>query len=164
MKLRTIFIQKIILGAVLIAICAAVTFFIKESLDTQDPEAALPLITIQYINDDFPSQNIYRAGYTWSFITTMETWQAPSLAPEDLPIVPQEVLPNESIKIIFSQTPDEINVWRASGRYSTDFLEISMDTPGEFFTPSTSGEYLYRIVANWGSRGEIQYYFSLNVT
>ncbi len=163
MKLRTVFIRKLILGAVLIAISAGITLFIKESLDTQDPEAALPIITIIYNEEEFPSNNIYRAGYTWSFITTVEKWQAPSLLPEDLPIVPETVLSDMPVSVSFSQTPDNLQIWRATGRYSTDFLEISMQTQGEFFTPTSSGEYLYRIIADWGSRGEIQYYFSMRV-
>ena len=38
--------KKLVLGAVLIFLSACVTMFIKESLDTKDPESALPLLTV----------------------------------------------------------------------------------------------------------------------
>ncbi len=164
MKLRTVIIRKFLLGAFLIAVCAGMTFIIKESLDTRDPETALPIITITYNDAVFPQQNIYRAGYTWSFITTVEKWQAPSLLPEDLPIVPENVLADMPVEITFSQTPQTLQIYRATGRYSTDFLEISTEADGEFYTPTTQGEYLYKVVAGWGSRGEIQYYFAMSVS
>ncbi len=161
--MRTIFIRKLVLGAILIALCAGITLLIKEALDTQDPESALPIITITYNEGIFPEQSIYRAGYTWSFVTTVENWQAPSLLPEDLPIMPERVLADMPMKITFSQTPQDVQIFRASGRYSTDFLEVSTQVDGEFYTPTAQGEYLYRVVANWGSRGEIQYYFAMSV-
>ena len=164
MKVRKVLVQKILLGILLIALAAGVTVFIKESLDTQDPESALPLITVAYNDGEMSAQNVFRAGYTWSFFTTVEVWQAPSIAAEDLPITPVDIQPSTPIKVMFSSTPSELRIWRAEGRYSSDFLEISCDNPGEFTAPATPGTYLYRIKADWGSRGDIQYYFALTVT
>ncbi|MEG2930908.1 MAG: hypothetical protein RR825_03900 [Ruthenibacterium sp.] len=163
MKGHKLVVRKILLGIVLVSLAAVITVFIKESLDTQDPESALPLITVKYNSGEMSAQNIYRAGYQWSFFTTVEDWQAPSLSPEDLPITPVDIQPGTPIQISFSSTPSELRIWRAAGRYSTDFLELSCPVTGEFTAPASPGIYLYRVVASWGNRGEIQYYFALSV-
>ncbi len=163
MKTRRRLIRKIVLATVLILLCAAVTVVLKETLDTQDPEAALPIITITYEGTPILEQNIYRAGYDWSFFTTVERWQAPSLVPEDLPIVPQEVAGGSLFEITFTSTPSELLLYRASGRYSTDFSLVETEEDGVFTAPLEPGVYLYKINASWGTRGDIQYYFALSV-
>ncbi|MEG2286481.1 MAG: hypothetical protein RSC00_01115 [Ruthenibacterium sp.] len=163
MKGRKLVVRKVLLGIVLVLLAAGITVFIKESLDTQDPESALPLITVRYNDGEMSAQNIYRAGYQWSFFTTVEDWQAPDLAPEDLPITPVEIQPGTPLEMSFSSTPSSLRIWRAAGRYSSDFLELSCPISGEFSAPANPGIYLYRAVASWGHRGEIQYYFALSV-
>ncbi len=156
-------IKKIFVATILILLSAVLTIFIKEALDTRDPESALPIITITQDGIPLLEQNVYRAGYDWSFFTTVERWQAPSLVPEDLPIIPQEILPGAKFEISFSSTPTEIAIWRATGRYSTDFSVIETQNEGNFIAPLTTGEYLYRVEASWGTRGSIQYFFALSV-
>ncbi len=164
MKMRRKLIKKLILATILIIISAIVTVVIKEALDTQDPEAALPIIEIKYDSNEINSDNIYRAGYDWSFFTTVERWQAPNIQPQDLPIVPQEVPANAKFNISFTSTPTQIDIYRASGQQSEDFLKIETETMGEFYAPGESGVYLYRLRCVFGSKGEIQYYFALSVT
>ena len=161
MKMPKIFLRKIIIGFLLLVMAAGFTLVLKETLDTKDPESALPTISVQY--NDGQVQGVYRAGYSWSFFTTIENRQAPSLAPEDLPLTPVAVLPAHPVKITFSKTPSELRIWRAKGRYSTDYLELSNEQEGVFDTPSMPGVYLYKVKADWGSRGTIQYYFALDV-
>ncbi len=163
MKMRRRLIKKIILATVLLIASAVVTVIIKEALDTQDPEAALPIITIKYNDTQINSDNIYRAGYDWSFFTTVDRWQAPSLQPGDLPIVPQEVPENTLLEISFTSSPTEIEIYRTTGMQSTDFLKIETENIGEFYAPVESGEYLYKLRAVFGNKGEIQYYFALTV-
>ncbi|MEG0167809.1 MAG: hypothetical protein RSD01_04360 [Ruthenibacterium sp.] len=162
MKTPKLLIRKILLGMVLIAIAAGITVFIKESLDTQDPESALPIIRVEYNGIEMPPAVIYRAGYEWSFFTTMER-QAPTLAQEDLPITPYDMQPDAAIKISFSKTPSTLRVWRANGRYSTDFTELASEDKSTFTTPHDAGVYLYKVKAEWGRRGFIQYYFAVDV-
>ncbi|MEG2165462.1 MAG: hypothetical protein RRY96_04145, partial [Ruthenibacterium sp.] len=109
-----------------------------------------------------PPAVIYRAGYEWSFFTTMER-QAPTLAQEDLPITPYDMQPDAAIKISFSKTPSTLRVWRANGRYSTDFTELASEDKSTFTTPHDAGVYLYKVKAEWGRRGFIQYYFAVDV-
>lgn len=62
------FFRKLIIGAVLLAIATGMTAFIKESLDTQDPESALPIITVLYGDEELvPDKEVRRAGWEWNF-------------------------------------------------------------------------------------------------
>lgn len=154
------FIRKILLGAVLIALSAVATMFIKESLDTQDPESSLPLMAVEY--NGMPITDVYRAGYEWSFFTTVER-RTPQLSESDIPLVPVDVTPSAPLRIKFSKEPSTLKITRASGRYSTDFLELTDVRDGAFKTPTVPGVYVYKVYAEWKARGYIQYYFALQV-
>jgi hypothetical protein len=154
------FLKKVLLGTVLIALAAVVTVFLKETLDTQDPESALPIITVEYNGLALP--DVYRAGYEWSFFATVER-RTPQLSEADIPLVPADVLPAAPIRITFSKEPSVLTIKRAAGRYSTDFLEITDVQDGTFRTPTVAGIYVYKVYAEWYGRGNIQYYFALQV-
>ncbi len=75
MKLPKIFFRKLIIGAVLLAIATGMTAFIKESLDTQDPESALPIITVLYGDEELvPDKEVRRAGFCAE--ETGKAWRA----------------------------------------------------------------------------------------
>ena len=99
MKISRLALRKLLLGAVLLLVAAAITMFIKESLDTQNPESALPILTIEYNGTEVPPSQegfLYRAGYEWSFFTTVER-RAPQLAENDLPLIPLDVSPQAEL-------------------------------------------------------------------
>ncbi|WP_367924423.1 hypothetical protein [uncultured Ruthenibacterium sp.] len=165
MRISRIALRKLLIGAILLVIAAAITMFIKESLDTQDPESALPILSIEYNGTQIPPSQegfLYRAGYEWNFFTTVER-RAPQLAENDLPLVPLDVSSQAELKLLFSKEPSGLKVLRASGTSSTEFLELTDASDGTFNTPATPGTYVYKILAEWGNRGYIQYYFSLQV-
>ena len=98
MKLPKIFFRKLIIGAVLLAIATGMTAFIKESLDTQDPESALPIITVLYGDEELvPDKEVRRAGWEWNFFLTQE--KTPLLSPEDVPLQPVDVMPGAQIRL-----------------------------------------------------------------
>ncbi len=165
MKNSRIALRKLVVGAVLLLVAAAITMFIKESLDTQNPESALPILTVEYNGAAVPPNQegfLYRAGYEWSFFTTVER-RAPQLAENDLPLIPLDVSPQAEMKLLFSKEPSSLKVLRASGTGSTEFLELTDASDGTFNTPASSGVYVYKVLAEWSTRGYIQYYFSLQV-
>lgn len=165
MKISRIALRKLVVGAVLLLVAAAITMFIKESLDTQNPESALPILTVEYNGAAVPPNQegfLYRAGYEWSFFTTVER-RAPQLAENDLPLIPLDVSPQAEMKLLFSKEPSSLKVLRASGTGSTEFLELTDASDGTFNTPASSGVYVYKVLAEWSTRGYIQYYFSLQV-
>ena len=153
MKLPKIFFRKLIIGAVLLAIATGMTAFIKESLDTQDPESALPIITVLYGDEELvPDKEVRRAGWEWNFFLTQE--KTPLLSPEDVPLQPVDVMPGAQMRILFTKEPSELRVMRAVSDKPTEYLELS-DAGG--------GLYFYKVRAEWSGRGFIQYYFALQV-
>ena len=162
MKLPKIFFRKLIIGAVLLAIATGMTAFIKESLDTQDPESALPIITVLYGDEELvPDKEVRRAGWEWNFFLTQE--KTPLLSPEDVPLQPVDVMPGAQMRILFTKEPSELRVMRAVSDKPTEYLELSDAGGGRFSTPTTPGLYFYKVRAEWSGRGFIQYYFALQV-
>ena len=135
---------------------------IKESLDTQDPESALPIITVLYGDEELvPDKEVRRAGWEWNFFLTQE--KTPLLSPEDVPLQPVDVMPGAQMRILFTKEPSELRVMRAVSDKPTEYLELSDAGGGRFSTPTTPGLYFYKVRAEWSGRGFIQYYFALQV-
>lgn len=160
MKQPATVLKRVLLGAVLIALSACLSMVIKESLDTQDPESALPILTVTC--DGTPITDVYRAGYVWSFFATMER-RTPQLLEEDLPLVPVDVNPQAEVRMAFSTPPSQLQVQRAQGLGSRDYLQVVSDDPSVFRAPTEPGVYVYKVLASWSGRGYIQYYFALQV-
>ena len=170
MKMPKIFIRKVIIGAVLIALSAAVTLTLKEWLDTQNPEYALPILTVSCNGTPLSSESnngstpgnepksLLRAGYEWNFFTTIER-RTPPVTAEDLPLQPTTISASVPISLTFSKEPSSVQVWRAEGRHGQDFLELTNVDPCNFSAPSSVGTYIYRVRAEWTGRGYIQYFF-----
>lgn len=161
MKMPVRIAKKIILGIILISFAAGISVFLKESLDTLDPESSLPILTVT--QNGQPVTDVYRAGYQWSFFATVER-RTPQVSEADLPLVPVPVAPLADIRLDFSAKPSTLKVYRASHRPSAEYLEIASENPAAFPAPGTAGTYIYKIFAEWGDRGHIQYYFSVYVT
>lgn len=169
-------ILKILAGILLITLAAGLTYIIKEKLSARNPKNALPTISILYNNAPLPTEHIALASYSWRFLNeeTQEVildgddWQKISYAP---------VVPDSPLEISFSYPCDEIKISRAeegsmifheissnlsNGTASADTADpntVLLRTP----TPSVSLKYTYRIEANWGIRGSVQYYFNIEV-
>lgn len=147
-------------GILLIALSAGVTVVIKEALDTLDPESSLPLFEV-YLGGNKVNE-VYRAGYEWSFFTTVER-QAPRLSESDIPLVPVETLPQAPIRLTFSKQPSEVRVFRSESGADSNYMELANADPMAFSAPVRPGMYVYKIQAQWDRRGEIQYYFAVHV-
>ena len=159
MKYPKTIIRKELLGVLLITLASLGALFIKESLDTKDPQSALPDIEVNYNGAPLPAGSVFMAGYSWNFLTTIET--SPQLMPEDIPLYPVDVQQQIPMKISFTKPPKSLKISRAEGRYSADFIEITSEVDGEILSPSVPGIYVYKVEAGWGFRGSILYYFSV---
>lgn len=164
MKLPKTFFKKLLLGALLIWICAACTTLLKEVLDTRNPESALPVITVRYEYGDQPFSNereVRRAGWEWSFFLTRE--KTPLLALDEVPLAPASVLPGAQITIDFTREPGELQVFQcAYTDLPSELEELPGARSGSFAAPTQPGRYYYKVRAEW-PRGFIQYYFALQV-
>lgn len=160
MKLPNKLWLRILVGLVLLLIAAGISLFIKESLDEQDPETSLPLIYVTYDGTDLPG--VYRAGYSWSFFTTIAK-NTPTLAPEDIPLTPVDMYAGTELKIHFSSKQSTLKISLAEGQYSNDYTVLSDVDNGVLNAPSSAGVYVYRVEASWSSRGSIIYYFCVRI-
>ena len=160
MKTPKIFFKKLLLGIVLLVAAALVSLLIKEALDTQDPETALPIIDVRCDGASVP--DIYRAAYQWNFFLTTEKRDTQRVAVADMPFVARDAQPGQPINITFSKTPENLRVWRAEGRSGLNFTELSGVQNGSFLTPSSPGVYVYKVYGEW-NRGNVLYYFAVEV-
>ncbi len=160
MKLPKQFLKKFLLGIILIAIAAGISVFIKESLDTMDPESSLPILTVR--QDRQVITDVYRAGYEWNFFATVER-RTPQVSGADIPLVPVPVPPQAEITLRFTKDPSALRVFRSDNQRTSHYLEIADEDPSTFLTPSKPGMYVYKILAEWFGRGNIQYYFAIQV-
>ena len=155
-----IVLKKVLAGILLIALSAGITVLIKEALDTLDPESSLPLFEVSIGGNKI--NEVYRAGYEWSFFTTMER-QAPRLSESDIPLVPVETLPQAPIQLSFSKQPSEVRIFRSESGPDSTYMELVNADPMSFSAPVRGGMYVYKVQAQWNNRGEIQYYFAVHV-
>lgn len=164
MNLPKTFFKKLLLGIVLIGISASLTMLFKEMLDTNNPESALPIITVRYEFGEQPLSNereVRRAGWEWAFFLTNE--KTPLLGLGDVPLSPVNVLPGAEISIDFTREPRELQVFQCA--YTGILQEMErLECEGEdsFPAPTQPGRYYYKVRAEW-ARGFIQYYFALQV-
>lgn len=160
MKMPKKVITKVLIGFVLVVLAAVSALLIKEYFDTRAPEAALPIMTLKYEGRVVPG--VYRAGYEWSFFMTIAR-QAPQVSVDDLPLTPIAVQPQMPMELEFSRKSGSARIWRAAGRFGNDFIELTDVNIASLSTPSSAGIYVYKVLADWGSRGNVQYYFALDV-
>ena len=162
MKGHAMLIRKLVIGAICILLAAGLTLVLKEVLDTQDPEQALPILEVRCNDVPMPPEYLLRAGYEWNFFTTKET--KTSVVPnEEMALMPMEVMAQTPVVVSYSTRPKELKLQRwdaATGEY----LEVTTTTPGHFQAPAVAGRYVYRVTGTWTFRGEIQDYFCLQVT
>ncbi|MDO5602432.1 MAG: hypothetical protein Q4G07_06650 [Oscillospiraceae bacterium] len=170
MKLPKIFLKKLLLGAVCIAVAALASLALKDIVDSYNPESSLPILEINNVytsplvsGDGSPEKSLVRANYSWRFITGVK--EGLSLGPSDFAMLPVSVLPSTPILFHFSREPESLSISRATGAYPSeeDFIRYNGSAlAGEINTPSTPGTYVYRIEAQF-DRGSILYYLFLRV-
>lgn len=144
--------KRYLLAAVMLVLAAYATIFIKDSVDSLNPESSLPIISV---STGYTPPYVVRAGYTWRF--GLKTVRAPYLSAADVPLMVTDCYPQENIAINFSAPYDYITVYMAKGLANDDFRQVyNLQTPAE------EGVYVYKIVANF-EKGDIVYYFAVSV-
>lgn len=158
-------IRKLAAGVFLIALAALFSFLLKETLDSNDPENNLPILTVScgyattLTNGNGTAETyIKRAGYEWNFLTKIV--KSPTLPPTEYPLYPVTVAANTPILISFSVPCQSLKVSRSNnGQYDPNFETLN----GEITTPSAPGDYCYCIEAGF-ARGSIIYYFVVRIS
>lgn len=152
-KLPEQFLRKTLAALALIACAGVATVLIKGSIDSLDPENALPEI---YVNIGYAVPSVQRAGYEWNFLTTIR--RSPTVSPPDLALTVTPVDGGVPVTVRFSSAYETLRVSRADGLGSTDYSLIN----GDVQTPAAPGYYIYCVEAGF-SKGSIIYYFAVEV-
>lgn len=146
--------RRYALAIVLLVISAYISVFIKDTIDSKNPEVSLPIISVTTGYTSIP--DVPRAGYEWNYAT--KTVQSPFISCIDVPLVVYDALPGAPILIDFSSPYKSITLYEGEGVAPENFTEkrYSMTTPAE------EGTYVYKVVAQF-DRGTIVHYFALEV-
>lgn len=145
--------KKYFIAFIMLIICTFTTIFIKNTVDSTNPENSLPLISV---SAGYTKPYVVRAGYTWNF--GHKTICSPYVSSVDAPLtVVEPCTPGENIVINFSAPYEYINVEIANGLANDNFEKVYNLT-----TPEEEGVYVYKITAQF-DKGDILYYFATEV-
>lgn len=146
--------RRYLLAVVMLAICGYISIFIKDTLDSRNPEVSLPIITVTTGYTNIPTAP--RAGYEWSFTT--KTVKSPYVSSIEVPLTVYEALPEMPILISFSTPYQQITLYESRQDSPEQFVEKRYGMT----TPSEDGTYIYKVVAKF-DKGTIVHYFALDV-
>ena len=146
-------IKRYVIAAILLVFATYGTIFIKNTVDSINPERSLPLINV---SAGYTQPYVVRAGYTWSF--GHKTVRSPYVSASDTPLTAVETCaPGENIVINFSAPYEYINVEVTKGLANDDFEKVY-----NLVTPEEEGIYVYKIDAKF-EKGDILYYFATEI-
>ncbi len=158
-------IRKLALGTVLLAVAIVITVFIRENMNVQEPEMALPTFTVTMNGSTALARgSVFRAGYEWNFFTTTAK-HTPPYSPQDLTQVtpPVQMMPRTYLDLDFSIKPKSLVISRADDKNFENFMDLVDVGMGPIITPAEAGSYRYRIQADFGWRGSIIYFFTVQI-
>ncbi len=145
-------IKKYLFALVMLIASAFATVFIKDTVDSLNPEKSLPEISVSV---GYNPPYVVRAGYTWRF--GFKTVRSPYVPATDAPMTITECHPGEVIVINFSEPEEYVNLYQATGVANEEFTQMYNWT-----TPMEEGIYVYHVNANF-EKGDISYYFTIQV-
>ncbi len=146
--------KKFLLSIILLFCAGIVAFFIKDLIDRNNPDHAVPQINVMA---DTNVVTTITSGYVWTFAFG-EQKSKDSIGVVDLSIVPTELIGGELLDISFSRTPISYTVSR-SGSYNYQFEVVK----APFVVTYEKGGYIYKVDAEF-EQGTVEYYFYLLVT
>lgn len=157
MKLRKRTLIKIAIGFLLISIAGLLSIAINDMLSAREPEYALPSLKVQFGEEGIlPTKHVLWESYSWRFFITVKNGIVPD--PDAVEnIEPAWVPAGAPLDLLFSQPPSEIEV--SMSKNNSSFIELG----GELSAPMEQGIYTYRVIANWGMRGTVVYFFKIEV-
>ena len=130
---------------VLLILAGYISVFIKDTIDSRNPDVALPVISVTTGYSPIP--NVPRAGYEWQYRT--KSVMAPYVSSMDFSMPYKGLTLYESKGVLIN------------GRVlaTEDFTEKKYSNN----TPNKEGIYVYKVVAQF-EQGTIMHYFALDVS
>ncbi|MEG1895709.1 MAG: hypothetical protein RR162_05665 [Oscillospiraceae bacterium] len=147
-------IKRYIIAVILLVVSGYITVFIKDMLDSRNPEKSLPIISVTTGYTSVPDPP--RAGYEWKFGSKVV--RSPFVSSLDVSLIAYDALPDTPILINFSSPAQQIFVYEGEGIFATEFTEQRLNVT----TPTQEGVYTYKVVAQF-AKGTIVHYFALDV-
>jgi len=154
--------KRILIGIVLIAFAVFISLYLKDYIDRQSPDYAIPQLVV---TADGQKLNLYLSNYIWRFPFGQE---AEKIEPEidngavsvlDEGFVQANILHGgEELKYEFSQQ-ESLRYIDRSESYSTVFFQLA---DHERYAPNEPGAYYYKVAAEF-DRGRVEYYFKIDV-
>jgi len=145
-------IKRYVLALIMLVLAAYATVFIKDTVESMNPEKSLPIISVSV---GYNPPYVVRAGYTWSFGS--KTVRSPYVSATDTPMMITDCSPGENIVINFSAPFEFISLYQTNGLANEVFKPIYA-----WNTPTEEGIYVYKIEAYF-DKGDISYYFAVQV-
>ena len=146
--------KRYLFALVMLVLSAYTTIFIKNSVDSMNPEKTLPGISVSI---GYTQPAVVRAGYTWKFGPGIEPKLSPYVSSVDAGLMVTDCFPGEIIVVNFTHTPELVTLYEAQGLANDEFRQMYALT-----TPTEEGVYVYKIDAQF-EQGDILYYFAVEV-
>ncbi len=149
--------KRYFIAIVMLILSVYATLFIKDTVDSLNPEESLPLVSISV---GYTNPQVKRTGYSWQF--GAREVRSPFLHPPDVTLISLEAPTDTPIVINFS---DEYELLKISYNDETTALSTGeyQSILGAPKTPTQEGVYIYQVEVTFED-GKILYYFSLDVT
>lgn len=147
MKYRVLL--KTLLTVLMIAAAGFAALFIKDKIDSGNPEYALPIVTVNADGADVP---VFTAGFDWRFLFSGSIKKDPPDVYE-MPVSPAAMIGGEILSIDYSVKPDSV-VMKRTDSYSYSFFETD-----NLNVPTERGGYLYELDIQYPRGTEICYFY-----
>ena len=147
-------IKRYFIAFLMLILSAFGTIFIKNYVDSKNPEKALPVLSVSV---GYVQPAVQRAGYTWKFGPGIAPSLSPYVSAEDVPLLVMDCYPGHEIVINFSMQPELVTVYQTEGLANNNFKQLY-----SLVTPMEEGIYVYKIAAEF-EKGDILYYFAVQV-
>ena len=144
--------KRYAIALVMLIAAAFAKIFIKDTVDSMNPETSLPIINVSV---GYNPPYVVRAGYTWRF--GLKTVRSPYVPATDAALMVTDCSPGENIVINFSAPFEFVSLYQTDGLATEDFKPLYTWT-----TPVEEGIYVYKIEAYFED-GDISYYFAVQV-
>ena len=146
--------KRYLMAFLMLVLSAYATIFIRNYVDSKNPEKSLPLMNVSV---GYVQPAVQRAGYTWKFGPGISPILSPYVSAEDVPLLVMDCYPGHEIVINFSIAPELVTVYQTQGLANNDFKQLY-----SLVTPMEEGVYVYKIDAQF-AQGDILYYFAVEV-
>ncbi len=155
-------IKRALVGLILIALAAFLSYYLKDYIDRKNPDYAIPKLRV---TADGQEVSVYISSYYWEFAFGDTTGRDEAVldggavtAIDDGLVPVTQLHGGEVLRYEFSETVNSKLIDRSES-YSTIIFN---QADNERYVTSEPGAYFYKVMANY-DRGWVQYYFRIDV-